>query len=144
MGEDIGIYGGCFGVSEGMLEEFGEDRALDAPLSEAGITGAAIGAAMMGMRPIVEIMYADFLSVCMDQIVNQAAKTLYMYGGQNCVPLVVRTPGGCGTGAAAQHSQSAEGWISNVPGLKIVAPSTPYDAKGLMKASIRDNNPVFY
>lgn len=144
MGEDIGAYGGAFGVSAGMLAEFGEERVRDTPISEAGIVGAAVGAAMTGMRPIVEIMFADFISCCMDAIVNQAAKTRYMFGGQTTMPVVLRTPSGSGTGAAAQHSQSVEAWLANVPGLKIVVPSTPYDAKGLLKSAIRDDNMVVF
>jgi acetoin:2,6-dichlorophenolindophenol oxidoreductase subunit beta len=144
IGEDVGPYGGAFGVSRGMLEEFGPERVRDTPISEAAITGAAVGAAMTGMRPIMEIMFSDFLTIAMDQLVNQAAKARYQFGGQTSVPMVVRTPEGSGTGAAAQHSQSVESWILNVPGLKVVAPSTPRDAKGLLKASIRDDNPVVF
>jgi len=144
LGEDIGEYGGAFGVSLGMFDEFGPERVRDTPISEAAITGAAVGAAMTGMRPIVEIMFSDFVSVAMDQLVNQAAKSRYMFGGQASIPMVLRTAGGSGTGAAGQHSQSVEAWITNVPGLKIVAPSTPYDAKGLLKSAIRDNNAVVF
>ena len=144
LGEDIGAYGGAFGVSAGMLAEFGEERVRDTPISEAGIVGAAIGAAMTGLRPIVEIMFADFVTCCMDAIVNQAAKTRYMFGGQTSMPIVLRTPAGSGTGAAAQHSQSIEAWLANVPGIKIVVPSTPYNAKGLLKAAIRDDNMVIF
>lgn len=144
LGEDIAAYGGAFGVSAGMVEEFGPARVRDTPISEAAITGCAVGAAMTGMRPIVEIMFSDFITVAMDQLVNQAAKSRYMFGGQAAVPLVLRTAGGSGTGAAGQHSQSIEAWIANVPGLKIVAPSTPYDAKGLLKTAIRDNNAVVF
>jgi acetoin:2,6-dichlorophenolindophenol oxidoreductase subunit beta len=144
IGEDVGIYGGVFGVSLGMLEEFGEDRIIDTPISELGYVGAGVGAAMVGMRPIVEIMFSDFLTVAYDQIANQAAKIRYMFGGHATIPMVLRAPAGSGTGAAAQHSQSPEAWITNVPGLKIVTPSTPYDAKGLLKAAIRDNNPVVF
>lgn len=142
MGEDIGTYGGAFGVSVGMIEEFGSERIRDTPISETAIMGAAVGAAMTGMRPIMEIMFSDFLSCCFDGLCNQAAKTRYMFGGQTTMPLVVRTPAGSGTGAAGQHSQSPEAWICNIPGLKVVVPSTPYDAKGLLKAAIRDNNAV--
>ncbi len=144
MGEDVGIYGGAFGVSVGMFEEFGEDRIKDTPISEAVIAGAATGAAITGMRPIAEIMFSDFTTIAMDQLVNQAAKCRYMFGGKAKVPMVLRTPGGSGTGAAAQHSQSLEAWFCHVPGLKVVIPSTPYDAKGLLKAAIRDDNPVVF
>lgn len=144
MGEDVGLYGGAFGVSVGMFEEFGEERVKDTPISEAAIAGAATGAAVTGMRPIAEIMFSDFTTIAMDQIVNQAAKIRYMFGGKAKVPMVIRTPGGSGTGAAAQHSQSIEAWFCHVPGLKVVVPSTPYDAKGLLKAAIRDDNPVMF
>ena len=144
LGEDIGAYGGAFGVTRGMLEEFGAERVRDTPISEAAITGCAVGAAMTGMRPVLEIMFSDFITIAMDQLVNQAAKARYQFGGQASIPMVLRTPEGSGTGAAAQHSQSVESWILNVPGLKVVAPSTPADAKGLLKTSIRDNNPVVF
>ncbi|MGD0727515.1 MAG: alpha-ketoacid dehydrogenase subunit beta [Spirochaetia bacterium] len=144
LGEDIGKYGGAFGVTRGMMEEFGEERVRDTPISEAAITGCAVGAAMTGMRPIVEIMFSDFITLAMDQLVNQAAKAHYQFGGQASIPMVLRTPEGSGTGAAAQHSQSVEAWILNVPGLKVVAPSTPADAKGLLKSCIRDDNPVVF
>lgn len=144
LGEDIGVYGGAFGVSVGMVEEFGEERVRDTPISEAAIAGCAVGAAATGLRPIMEIMFSDFITIAMDAIVNQAAKMRYMFGGKAQVPMVVRTPGGSGTGAAAQHSQSLEAWMCHVPGLKVVAPSTPADAKGLLKAAIRDNNPVIF
>lgn len=144
MGEDVGIYGGAFGVSLGMVEEFGPERVIDTPISELGYVGAGVGAALLGMRPIVEIMFSDFISCAFDQIANQAAKIRYMFGGKARVPMVLRTPAGCGTGAAAQHSQSPEAWLLNVPGLKVIAPSTPYDAKGLLKAAIRDDNPVIF
>jgi len=144
LGEDIGAYGGAFGVTRGMLEEFGPERIRDTPISEAAITGAAVGAAMTGMRPVMEIMFSDFMTIAMDQLVNQAAKARYQFGGQAKVPMVLRAPEGSGTGAAAQHSQSPESWILNVPGLKVVAPSTPADAKGLLKAAIRDDNPVVF
>jgi len=144
MGEDVGLYGGAFGVSVGMFEEFGADRVKDTPISEAVIAGAAAGAAVTGMRPIAEIMFSDFTTIAMDQLVNQAAKMRYMFGGKAKVPMVLRTPGGSGTGAAAQHSQSLEAWFCHVPGLKVVVPSTPYDAKGLLKAAIRDDNPVMF
>jgi pyruvate dehydrogenase E1 component beta subunit len=144
MGEDIGVYGGAFGVSAGMVAEFGEERVRDTPISEAAIIGAAVGAACTGMRPIAELMFSDFTAVAMDQIVNQAAKMRYQFGGQAKVPLVIRTPAGSGTGAAAQHSQSPEAWFCHVPGLKVVVPSTPYDAKGLLISAIRDDNPVMF
>ena len=144
IGEDIGVYGGAFGVSRGMLEEFGEDRVRDTPISEAIIVGCAAGAAATGLRPIAEIMFSDFLTFGMDQLVNQAAKNRFQFGGQAMVPMVVRTPEGSGTGAAEQHSQSPEAWFCNIPGLKVLAPSTPYDAKGLLKTAIRDNNPVLF
>ena len=144
IGEDVGVYGGAFGVSKGMLEEFGAERVRDTPISEAAIAGAATGAAMMGMRPIMEIMFMDFFTISMNQLVNQAAKMRFMFGGKASVPMVMRAPAGSGTGAAAQHSQSLEAWFINVPGIKVVAPSSPYDAKGLLIASIRDNNPVLF
>ena len=144
MGEDVGLYGGAFGVSAGMFEEFGEARVKDTPISEAVIVGAAAGAAAMGMRPIAEIMFSDFLTIAMDQLVNQAAKMRYMFGGKARVPMVVRTASGSGTGAAAQHSQSPEAWFCNAPGLKVVMPSTPADAKGLLISAIRDDNPVLF
>lgn len=144
LGEDVGVYGGAFGVSKGMLEEFGPERVRDTPISEAGIAGVATGAGLMGMRPIMEIMFMDFLPISMNQLVNQAAKIRFQFGGKANVSMVVRAPAGSGTGAAAQHSQSLEAMFVNVPGLKIVAPSTPYDAKGLLTTSIRDNNPVIF
>ena len=144
MGEDIGVYNGAFGVSKGMLEEFGEERVRETPISETGFTGAGVGAAMMGMRPIVEIMFSDFMTVCFDQIANAAAKVRLMLGGAVKVPMVIRTASGGGTGAAAQHSQSLENLYCHIPGLKVVIPSTPYDAKGLLKSSIRDDNPVIF
>jgi pyruvate/2-oxoglutarate/acetoin dehydrogenase E1 component len=144
LGEDIGVYGGAFGVTLGMLEEFGPERVRDTPISEAAIAGAATGAALMGMRPVMEIMFMDFLTISMNQLVNQAAKMRFMFGGKASIPLVCRTPAGSGTGAAAQHSQSLEAWFVHTPGIKVVAPSTPADAKGLLVASIRDNNPVIF
>lgn len=144
MGEDVGLYGGAFGVSVGMLEEFGEERVRDTPISEAAIAGAAAGAAVTGMRPIAEIMFMDFTTIAMDSLVNQAAKMRYMFGGKAKVPMVLRVPGGSGTGAAAQHSQSLEAWFCHVPGLKVVVPGTAADAKGLLKAAIRDDNPVVF
>lgn len=144
IGEDLGIYGGAFGVTYGLLDEFGEERVRDTPISEAAIAGAALGAAITGMRPVAEIMFMDFTTIAMEQIVNQAAKIKFMFGGKVKVPMVVRTPAGSGTGAAAQHSQSLEAWFTHVPGLKVVMPSTPYDAKGLLISSIRDNNPIIF
>jgi pyruvate dehydrogenase E1 component beta subunit len=144
MGEDVGVYGGAFGVSRGMVEEFGEERVRDTPISELAITGCAVGAAMTGLIPIMEIMFSDFISLAMDQLANQGAKNRFQFGGQGSVPMVLRAPGGSGTGAAEQHSQSLEAWICNVPGLKVVIPSTPYDAKGLLKSSIYDPNPVVF
>lgn len=144
IGEDVGRYGGAFGVSMGMLDEFGPERIRETPISEAAIAGAATGAALMGMRPIAEIMFMDFLTISMNQLVNQAAKIRFMFGGKAKIPLVLRTPAGSGTGAAAQHSQSLEAWFVHTPGIKVVAPATPYDAKGLLLASIRDNNPVLF
>jgi len=144
MGEDVGLFGGVFGVSAGMFDKFGESRVRDTPISEAAIVGAGLGAALVGMRPIVEIMFADFVTVAMDQIVNQAAKARYMSGGKANVPLVMRVVNGAPGSAAAQHSQSPEGWFMNVPGLKIVIPATPYDAKGLLKTAIRGEDPVMF
>jgi pyruvate dehydrogenase E1 component beta subunit len=144
LGEDVGVYGGAFGVTQGLLDEFGPERVRDTPISEAAIAGAAIGAAMTGMRPVAEIMFMDFTTISMDQLVNQAAKIHYMFGGKASVPMVLRTPAGSGTGAASQHSQSLEALFTHVPGLKVVMPSTPADAKGLLIASIRDENPVIF
>lgn len=144
LGEDIGKYGGAFGVTKGLLEEFGKDRVRDTPISELGITGVAVGAALTGMRPVVDIQFSDFLTLALDQIVNQAAKIRYMYGGKGSVPLVVRTPSGSGTGAAAQHSQSLEAWLTHIPGLKVIQPSSAFDAKGLLISAIEDSNPVIF
>ncbi len=144
MGEDVGVYGGAFGVSRGLLEEFGEERGRDTPISEAAIAGAATGAALTGMRPVAEIMFMDFITIAMDQLVNQTAKLRFMFGGTATLPMVLRTASGSGTGAAAQHSQSLEAWFVHVPGLKVVAPSTPYDVKGLLLASMRDDNPIIF
>ncbi|CDO05656.1 alpha-ketoacid dehydrogenase subunit beta [Mycolicibacterium cosmeticum] len=142
LGEDIGIYGGAFGVTKGLLEKFGADRIRDTPISELGIVGAAVGAAMCGMRPVVEIQFSDFTNQAMDQIVNQAAKIHFMLGGAASVPMVLRAPSGSGTGAAAQHSQSLEAWFAHVPGLKVALPATAADAKGLLLSAIDDPNPV--
>ncbi len=142
LGEDIGVYCGAFGVSRGMIDEFGPERIMDTPITEQAIIGAAIGSAMTGMRPIAELMFSDFISVCYDELINEAPKLRTMFGGKVKVPMVVRTPSGSGTGAAAQHSQSLEAVLAHIPGLKLVIPSTPYDAKGLMTSAIRDDNPV--
>jgi len=142
MGEDVGVFGGDFGTSVGMLEEFGPERIRDCPISEAAISGAAAGAAMTGLRPIVDMTFMDFSVIAMDAIVNQAAKTRYMFGGKGQVPMTIRCAAGNGVGSAAQHSQSLESWFTHIPGLKVVAPGTPADMKGLLKSSIRDNNPV--
>lgn len=142
LGEDVGVYGGAFRVTEGLIEKYGEWRVLDTPLAESGFTGAAIGAALMGMRPVVEMQFADFISCAFDQLVNVAAKNHYRWGA--ATPIVVRAPFGGNIHGGPFHSQCIEGFFSNVPGLKIVAPSTAYDAKGLLKAAIRDNDPVIY
>jgi 2-oxoisovalerate dehydrogenase E1 component len=144
MGEDVGLYGGAYGATRGLFAEFGSDRVIDTPISEATIGGAAVGAAMAGMRPIAEIMYVDFTPLAMDQIANQGAKNRYMFGGKTSVPMVVRTEGGAGRAIAAHHSQSLEALWTHFPGIYVVMPSTPYDAKGLLKAAIRDDNPVMF
>ncbi|MEI6157461.1 MAG: alpha-ketoacid dehydrogenase subunit beta [Atribacterota bacterium] len=144
MGEDIGLYGGAFAVTKGLFEEFGKERVIDTPISEAAIIGGAAGASLVGMRPVAEIQFSDFIAIGMDQLVNQAAKIHFMFGAKGSVPMVVRSPIGSGTGAAAQHSQSQEAWYAHVPGLKVVIPSTPYDAKGLLKSAIWDDNPVVF
>ena len=144
MGEDIGTYGGAFGVSAGMLAEFGPERVRETPISELAIVGAAAGAAMVGMKPIAEMMFMDFVLLALEPLVNQAAKARFMFGGKATVPMVVRLPGGSGTGAAAQHSQSLESILMHIPGIKVVAPSTPYDAKGLLLSAIRDPNPICF
>ena len=144
IGEDVGVYGGAFGVTLGLVEEFGEERVIDTPISELGIAGAITGAALTGMRPVGEIMFMDFITLASEQVVNQAAKIRFMFGGKAAVPFVLRTPAGSGTGAAAQHSQSLENWFVHIPGLKVVMPSTPYDVKGLLIASIHDDNPVIF
>ena len=142
IGEDVAEAGTPFKVLTGLVDEFGTERVIDSPISEAGITGLAVGAAMTGMRPVVDIMFGDFITLTMDQMVNQAAKTHYMSGGKLKVPMVMRTTLGAGRRSAAQHSQSLHAWFSHIPGLKVAIPSTPYDAKGLMKSAIRDDNPV--
>jgi pyruvate/2-oxoglutarate/acetoin dehydrogenase E1 component len=142
LGEDIGVYGGAFGVTGDLVHRFGTERVIDTPISELGIAGAAVGAAITGMRPVLEFQFSDFVTLAMEQIVNQAAKIRFMFGGKASVPMVVRMPAGSGTGAAAQHSQSLEAWFAHVPGLKVVQPATPHDAKGLLLAAIDDPNPV--
>jgi pyruvate dehydrogenase E1 component beta subunit len=142
LGEDIGVYGGAFGVTKGLIDEFGAERVRDTPISEVAIVGAAVGAALLKMKPVAEMQFSDFTANAMDQLVNQAAKLRFMYGGGVTVPMVLRAPTGSGTGAAAQHSQSIESWILNVPGLKVVMPATAADAKGLVTAAIEDPNPV--
>jgi pyruvate/2-oxoglutarate/acetoin dehydrogenase E1 component len=144
MGEDIGLHGGIFRVTKDLVEEFGAQRVRDTPISEAGFVGLAVGAAMMGMRPVVELLFMDFALVSADQIINQAAKLRYMSGGQVAVPLVIRTQQGGGRGNGAQHSQSFESWMAQVPGLIVVAPATPADAKGLLKSAVRAGNPVVF
>ena len=142
MGEDIGVYGGAFQVTGDLVERFGADRVIDMPISELGGAGVAVGAAMTGMKPIFEFQFSDFATLAMEQIVNQAAKMRYMLGGDVSVPLVMRFPAGSGTGAAAQHSQSLEAWLAHVPGLKVLQPATPHDAKGLLLAAVADPDPV--
>src|SRR5579871_4344244 len=144
LGEDIAEAGTTFKVLNGLVEEFGPERVLDTPISEPGFTGLAVGAAMTGLRPVVDIMFGDFSGLIMDQVANQAAKIHYMSGGKLKVPMVLRTTMGAGRRSAAQHSQSLHAWYSHIPGLKVVVPSTPYDAKGLMKTAIRDDNPVAF
>lgn len=144
IGEDIGIYGGGFGVTKGLQAKYGKKRVRDTPISESALTGVAVGSAMTGMRPIVELQFSDFITIAMDQLVNQAAKMHYMSGGQNKVPMVLRTAGGSGTGAGSQHSQSLENWLVHIPGLKVVQPATAYDAKGLLRSAIADDNPVIF
>jgi len=142
IGEDVGNSGGAFGASRGLYEEFGAERVVETPISEAAIVGLAGGAAACGLRPIVEIMFMDFMTICMDGIVNQIAKLRYMFGSQYTVPVVIRTPAGGGLNAGPQHSQCLEAWFAHIPGLKVVMPATPYDAKGLLKSAVRDDNPV--
>ena len=144
MGEDVAEAGTPFKVLSGMVEEFGKSRVIDTPISEPGFTGIGVGAAMTGLRPVIDIMFGDFLTLVMDQLVNQAAKVHYMSGGAWKVPMVLRTTLGASRRSAAQHSQSLQAWLSHVPGLKVVLPSTPYDAKGLLKTAIRDDNPVIF
>src|SRR5215472_12928039 len=144
LGEDVAEAGTPFKVLTGLVEEFGTDRVIDTPISEAGITGLSVGAAMTGLRPVVDIMFGDFITLTMDQMVNQAAKIHYMSGGKLKAPMVLRTTLGATRRSAAQHSQSLHAWVSHVPGLKVALPSTPYDAKGLLKTAIRDENPVIF
>ncbi len=144
LGEDIGRFGGCFGVTQGLFDQFGEDRVKDTPITESAIIGAATGAAAAGLRPVAELMFVDFIGVAMDQLFNQAAKMHFMFGGKIKIPMVIRMPQGAGLGAAAQHSQSLEAWFMHVPGLKVVMPATPHDAKGLLISAIRDDNPVVF
>lgn len=144
IGEDIGLSGGAFGTTAGLYARFGAKRVIDTPISESGFVGAAAGAAALGLRPVVSLMFIDFIGVCLDQILNQAAKMRFMFGGKAKIPMVVRANFGAGLGAGAQHSQSLEAFFMHIPGIKVVMPSTPYDAKGLMIAAIRDDNPVIY
>jgi len=144
LGEDVGPYGGAFGATQGLYEEFGELRVLDTPISESAIVGISIGASLRGYRPVAEMQFADFISCGFDQIVNQAATLRYRYGGRSSVPIVIRAPSGGNVGGGLYHSQNPEAWFVHRPGLKVVAPSTAYDAKGLLKAAIRDDNPVVY
>jgi 2-oxoisovalerate dehydrogenase E1 component beta subunit len=144
LGEDVGAYGGAFGVTQGLHEEFGETRVVDTPISESAIVGISIGAALRGYRPVAEMQFADFISCAFDQVVNQAATLRYRYGGRASVPIVIRAPSGGNVGGGLYHSQNPEAWFVHRPGLKVVAPSTAYDAKGLLKAAIRDDNPVVY
>jgi pyruvate dehydrogenase E1 component beta subunit len=144
IGEEVGAYGGAYGVTKGLLQEFGKERVIDAPISEAGFVGAAVGAAMTGLRPVVELMYVDFAGIAMDQIANQAAKIRYMFGGQMAVPMILRTQGGTGRSAAAQHSQSLEGWFLQIPGLRLALPAAVSDAYHLLRASLRQPDPVIF
>ncbi len=144
LGEDVGPAGGAFGASRGLYEQFGPLRVRDTPICEASFVGLAAGAAACGLRPIVEIMFMDFMAVCMDAVVNQLAKMRYMFGNQYSLPVVIRTPAGAGLNAGPQHSQSLEAWFAHVPGLKVVMPATPHDAKGMLKAAVRDDNPVIF
>lgn len=144
IGEDIGVYGGAFGVTAGLIDEFGPERIIDTPISEAGIAGACVGSAMTGMLPIGEIQFSDFVVIAMDQIVMQGAKMRYMFGGKAEIPFIMRLASGSGTGAAAQHSESLENWFVHIPGLRVVMPSSPYDAKGLLLSSIEEKNPVMF
>lgn len=143
-GEDVGVYGGIFGVTGGLLDQFGDKRVRDTPITESAIIGTAVGAAAAGLRPVIELMFVDFIGVALDQLYNQAAKMKYMFGGKAKLPITLRATCGAGMGAAAQHSQCLEAWFMHIPGLKVVMPSTPYDAKGLLISAIRDDNPVVF
>ena len=143
-GEDVGVYGGIFGVTAGLLDQFGDKRVKDTPITESAIVGTAVGAATVGLRPVIELMFVDFIGVALDQLYNQAAKMKYMFGGKARIPMVMRASCGAGIGAAAQHSQCLEALFMHLPGLKVVMPSTPYDAKGLLIEAIRDDNPVVF
>ncbi len=143
-GEDVGVYGGIFGVTAGLLDQFGDKRVKDTPITESAIVGTAVGAATVGLRPVIELMFVDFIGVALDQLYNQAAKMKYMFGGKAKIPMVMRAACGAGIGAAAQHSQCLEALFMHLPGLKVVMPSTPYDAKGLLIEAIRDDNPVVF
>jgi pyruvate dehydrogenase E1 component beta subunit len=143
-GEDVGVYGGIFGVTAGLLDQFGDKRVKDTPITESAIVGTAVGAATVGLRPVIELMFVDFIGVALDQLYNQAAKMKYMFGGKAKIPMVMRATCGAGIGAAAQHSQCLEALFMHLPGLKVVMPSTPYDAKGLLIEAIRDDNPVVF
>ncbi|HWR91976.1 MAG TPA: alpha-ketoacid dehydrogenase subunit beta [Desulfobacterales bacterium] len=143
-GEDVGVYGGIFGVTGGLLDQFGDKRVRDTPITESAIVGSSVGAAAAGLRPVVELMFVDFIGVALDQLYNQAAKMKYMFGGKAKLPITLRATCGAGMGAAAQHSQCLEAWFMHIPGLKVVMPSTPYDAKGLLISAIRDDNPVVF
>ena len=143
-GEDVGVFGGCFGVTAGLLDRFGEKRIKDTTITESAIVGTAVGAASAGLRPVIELMFVDFIGVCLDQLYNQAGKMKYMFGGKAKIPMVMRAACGAGIGAAAQHSQCLEALFMHLPGLKVVMPSTPYDAKGLLIQAIRDDNPVVF
>jgi pyruvate/2-oxoglutarate/acetoin dehydrogenase E1 component len=144
LGEDIAIYGGAYGVTAGLWKKYGDERVLDTPISENAIVGVSLGAALTGIRPVAEIMYIDFIGLCLEQLNNQVAKIRYMFGGKCTVPFTLRTEGGAGRTLGAHHSQSLESWLIHIPGIKVVMPSTPYDAKGLLKSSIRENNPIVF
>jgi len=144
IGEEVGVYGGAYGVTKGLIDRFGAERVLDAPISEAGIVGVAVGAALAGLRPVAEMMYVDFAGLAMDQIANQAAKVRYMFGGQIGAPMVLRAQGGTGRSAAAQHSQSLEAWFAHVPGLRVAMPATVADAYHLLRAALRQPDPVIF
>ena len=143
-GEDVAVYGGVYGVTAGLWKKYGDERVMDTPISENAIVGTALGAALTGMRPVAEIMYIDFIGLCMDQLNNQVAKIRYMFGGKCKVPLTIRTEGGAGRTLGAHHSQSLESWLIHIPGIKVVMPSIPYDAKGLLKSAIREDNPIVF